>query len=134
MNTLEAFIQRHQDSQFRHKNELWAGIKAGQIIGHPEPHEANLPCQHFLLIYRRRSEHLGKYGSDHARNLRADALAFCEELEKTPDELVRFWTFEQPPKDFIVFEGINSGRVLGCLRTVSKLLVDEESWHKLWGK
>ena len=135
MNIEEQFIERHKDSEFRLKDELFAKLSSGECVldYNPEGQQSSLPCSHFLHIYRRRAEHLRRFDAPHAQRLREDALALCEELAKTPDEICRLWVFSLPPySDYTVFEGAESGRILGCLFTVDKRLAPSDEWERLW--
>jgi hypothetical protein len=92
-----------------------------------------LPCRHFLEIYRYRAVHLSRYQTAHARSLREDVLALCDELAKTPEEPVQVWRFSMAPYyNFAVFEGVNSQRILGCNSTADRRLMSEQEWEELW--
>lgn len=135
MNTQERFIEKYRDCEFRHKDELFARLRADECIikGTPEDHGRWESCRHFLSIYRIRAEHLRQFDTPHAQRLREDALALCEELAKTPDEVCRLWRFSLPPHSFyIVFEGAESGRILGCILGADKLLMPPDEWERLW--
>ena len=132
MNVQQQFIERHKNSDFRHKDELFAGLSSGDCVIESSP-DTSLPCKHFLRIYRIRAEHLQQYATPHAESLLADVLALCEELGRTPDEMCRLWNFSMPPySDLAVFEGAESDRVLGCIFAVDKRFISPDKWESLW--
>ncbi|HEX8251072.1 MAG TPA: hypothetical protein VF599_23055 [Pyrinomonadaceae bacterium] len=136
MKAQERFIERHKDSEFRYKDELFNGLNSSKFALErtSENSENSYHCKHFLDIYKHRAGHLKRYDSLHAIRLREDTLALCEELAETPDEICYVWTFSVPPySSYEVFVS-ESGKVLGTLFTVSQLKMPSDEWEKLWGK
>ena len=91
-------------------------------------------CAEVIQIYRQRADHLAKFETDHARTLRRDVLVFVGNLEASRQDQFRLWAFSMP--DGVTFHFVEqhpSGRLLGCLRTVSKLAVSNADWQELWG-
>jgi hypothetical protein len=135
MSDTEIFLDRHERSQFRHRDELLAAILSGECVltERPRPELSSLPCSYFLHIYQIRARHLEPYTTPHARSIWEDVLDLCEELEKTPDEPVQFWSFAMAPHVvFNVSEGAETLRVLGCIKAVDRRLIAPEAWEALW--
>ena len=88
MNAQDQFIERHKDSDFPHKEELFAALYSGDCVldQTTEGRHNPAPCSQLLDIYRFRAGRLRRFDTPHARRLGEDTLALCEELEKTPDE------------------------------------------------
>lgn len=135
MKALEHFIEKHKDSEFLHKEELFIGLYSGKCVldQSPESHQYLASCSELLTTHRLRAEHLRHYKTPHARRLREDTLAFCDELAKTLDERCRLWIFSMPPYcNFIVFEGAESKKILGCILAADKRLTPPDEWEGLW--
>jgi hypothetical protein len=80
-------------------------------------------CAQLLKIYRRRADHLRRYNTPHAQELRADVLDLCDALANTSEEDCQIWTFSSPPNsDYTIFEGAETGRILGCVFAKDKRL------------
>jgi hypothetical protein len=127
----QEFIARHSQSDFRHKDELLSLLTSGDATFENNP--SLVSCRDLLSIYRRRADHLQKFATPHAHQLRDDVLALCEGLATTQDENCRLWNFSSPPNsDYTVFEGAETGRILGCVLAKNKLLTPPDEWDNLW--
>lgn len=128
MKAPQEFIDRYQNDDFPHRNELFAALASGkcELRTSPEDHQASLSCSHLLSIYRRRAEHLKRFNSPYSETLQDDTLALCEELSGNLDEGCLIWIFAMPPNSkFIVFEGTQRKRILGCLYAFDRQLWDD---------
>jgi len=125
------FIARHSQSDFRHKDALLSLLTSGDAIF--ETNSSLVSCRDLLKIYRRRADHLRRFTTPHARELRDDVLALCDGLATTRDENCRLWNFSSPPNcEYTVFEGAETGRILGCVLAKNKLLTPPDEWDNLW--
>lgn len=125
------FIARHSESDFRHKDELFSLLAAGNAVF--ETNFSVVPRANLLNIYRRRAEHLQHYSTAHAQQLRDDVVALCNALATTSDESCRLWIFSVPPNSgYTVFEGMDTGRILGCVFGKDKRLTPPDEWDDLW--
>jgi len=125
------FIARHSQSDFRHKDALLSLLTSGDAIF--ETNSSLVSCRDLLKIYRRRADHLRRFATPHARELRDDVLALCDGLATTRDENCRLWNFSSPPNcEYTVFEGAETGRILGCVLAKNKLLTPPDEWDNLW--
>jgi hypothetical protein len=131
MNDQERFVAKHRDTDFRHRDELFESLATGRA--HLVTADEAVACTHLLNIYRRRAEHLRQFDTTYAHDLRNDTLDLCDVLSKTSDAHCRMWHFALPPNsDFTVFEGADSGEILGCLFGKDKRLTSDIEWEKLW--
>jgi hypothetical protein len=135
MDAAGEFIERHKDSNFRHKETLFSALSSGACALHAgdEYDRGLLTCKHYLDIYRRRLSHLQRFTTPHAQSLKEDTAVLCEGLAVAQDETCRLWVFEMPPHhSFAVFEGAQTGRVLGCIFAADKRNMSSDDWEKLW--
>ena len=132
MNTEEQFAERYKDFEFRHKEELVAGLTSGVCRLQANSAEA-VSCGHLLNVYRRRAKHLLRYNTPHAQMLRDDTLALCDELERRPNDNCIVRSFSRPPYSvFMVVEAAENGVILGCLFGADKRLMPSDEWEQLW--
>src|SRR5262245_59673223 len=127
---IEEFVARHSQSDFRHKDELLSLLASG--VTACETNSSVVSCAHLLTIYRGRADHLRTFATPHAHQLRDDVLALCDGLATTQDENCRLWNFSSPSNcDYTVFEGAETGRILGCVFAKNKLLTPPDEWDNL---
>jgi hypothetical protein len=129
------FVQQHGTKQFRHSEELLSIVARSDCsLNASDPTDDHAPCRNYLGIYRRRVKHLRAFNTQHAISIGEDCEALCRELEQTPEEPCRLWIFKSSIREFVIFEGVVTQRILGCISAVDKREVDEAAWEKLWGK
>jgi hypothetical protein len=127
------FFARHSQSEFRHKDRLFPLLASGAATC--ETNSSVVSCEQLLNIYRRRADHLRRYNTPHARDLREDVLALCNALAAATDEYCRLWNFSSPPNsDYMIFEGAETGCILGCVFARDKRLTPPDEWDSLWRK
>jgi hypothetical protein len=128
---IEEFVARHSQSDFRHKDQLFSLLASGAATC--ETNASLVTCEQLLNIYRRRADHLRTYDTPHARQLREDVLALCDALAAATDNHCRLWNFSSPPNcDYAIFEGAETGRILGCVFAKDKRLTPPDEWDNLW--
>jgi hypothetical protein len=130
--TSQEFIRSYCTEEFPHRDEL-VSVLSSESRSIKEPY-STVSCSSLLGIYRGRAQHLKKFNTPHANALQADTKAFCRNLEITAVEQCRMWNIEGLGFDFLVIVEDGTNKILGCLRTVSKLKVDEPTWKELWGE
>jgi hypothetical protein len=131
MNAEAQFVARHSQSEFRHRDELLSLLAAGDVTC--EANASSLPCAQLMRIYRRRAQHLRRYSTAHAQQLRDDVAALCDALVKASDENCLLWVFSWAPNsDYTVFEGAETGLILGCVLARDKRLTPSDEWNNLW--
>jgi hypothetical protein len=87
-----------------------------------------------LSIYRQRERHLLRFQTAHAVALRRDVGSFCEEMERVQSGKVRWLSFHLGDKTAVEFiEHLDTAKLLGAMRTVSKQDVSAADWETLWG-
>jgi len=130
------FVQLHGSKKFSHSEELFALITKGECVLSTSGLSGNfLTCRHYLGIYRRHTKHLRTYRSPHAVSMTENCEFLCRELESTPDELCRVWTFLKSPNHiFHVWEGTTTNRIWGCIHGIDKRYTEETTWENLWGE
>jgi hypothetical protein len=131
---IQRFFELCNSSSFPHREELLRGIKAGKY-SFTSNSTSEVPSEQMLDIYKVRVDILSEKKSLHAQRLKNDVWMFVNELEKTPNEKVKFWKFSvDESSSYVVFEGSNSQRILGCLLVVDRRKVSEADWQKLWSE
>jgi hypothetical protein len=91
-------------------------------------------CDEALSIYQTRAEHLARYATSHAIDLRGEVLDFCEKLGSCSGQKFRWWLFRlENGVRYAFAEHAETRALLGALRTVSKLHVSTDDWSRLWG-
>ena len=131
---IQRFFELCKSSSFPHREELLRGIETDEY-SLKKYSSSEVPSKQMLDIYKVRERLLGRKRSKHAQRLRNEVLMYINELEQAPNDKVNFWLFSiNDSSQYIVFEGVNSQKVLGCLLIVSKTKVSESEWKKLWGK
>jgi hypothetical protein len=88
-----------------------------------------------LRTYRIRAEHLHRFSTPHAEQLRADVLGFCAALEALPPEcpIVSCSLELGDGRSLILFERADTNGLLGILRTVDRRMVSDQEWAAVWG-
>jgi len=128
---IEEFVARHSQSDFRHRDQLFSLLRSSAVTC--ETDSSLVSCGHLLNIYRRRANHLQRYATSYAQQLRDDVVALCDALASTGDEHCRLWSFSSSPdSDYTVFEGAETGRILGCVFAKDKRLTPPGEWDNLW--
>jgi len=127
----DEFVERHSQSDFRHKDELFSLLASGAATY--ETNSSVVPCEQLLNIYRRRADHLRTHDTPHARQLREDVLALCNALAAATDEHCRLWEFSSSPNSrYAIFVGAETGSILGCVLAKDKRLTTPDEWDRLW--
>ena len=125
------FLARHPRAEHPYLAKIHDSLASDLCT--PEPPGRPVSCDQLLGIYRHRAEHLARFSSVHAGDLRNDVLAFCRLLELERGASAIWWTFKMPHGvSFSFIEQAESRALLGALKTVSKLDVDTEEWDRLW--
>src|SRR6185369_142400 len=127
---IEEFVAQHSQSDFRHRDQLFLLLRSSAVTCKTD--SSLVSCEHLLNIYRRRANHLLRYTTSHAQQLRDDVLALCDALANTRDEHCRLWSFSSPDSDYTVFEGAETGRILGSVLAKDKRLTTPNEWDNLW--
>ena len=95
--------------------------------------EGSLSCEELLSIYRGRANHLGKYGSEHAKQLKLSTDEFCVNLENNQGKNCRFYTLKGKLKhQYKLIILVDADELIGCLKIINKLHVTEEEWTQVW--
>ncbi len=99
------------------------------------PATAFPPGPELLRTYRLRAEHLGRFSTPHAEQLRTDIVAFCAALEALPPECpIECCSLDlNDGRSLVLFERADTHGLLGILRTVDRRMVTDEEWDSLWG-
>ena len=125
------FLARHPRAEHPYLASIHDSFASGVCT--PEPPGQPVSCDELLGIYRHRAEHLARFSTPHASDLRNDVLAFCRQLELARGASAVWWTFQMPHGvSYNFIEQAQSRALLGALKTVSKLEVDTEEWDRLW--
>ena len=132
---IEIFVALCQRSNFRSRDEILDGIRSKkyELIHHSGK---GVPTRSMLETYKRRSRHVGQLAlqSRHARQMVRDIDAYVSELENAPADEIMLWSVSVDSKShYSVFEGVSSGRILGCIFGVDKRAVSRQEWDVLWG-
>ena len=100
-----------------------------------ELEQSFVKSDHIASIYETRAEHLESFQTPHANQLLVSTRELLANLEEV--EGVRISLFEVSTKlehGYVMFVSIDTGRILGCLKVVSKLDVEPERWEEIWGR
>jgi hypothetical protein len=84
-------------------------------------------------IYKRRAKHLERFQTPHANQLSVsvrELLTNLEEVEGVPVSFCEVSTKHE--HSFSLFVSIDTGKILGCFKTVSRLDVGPERWEEIW--
>lgn len=132
--SLQKFLATIQVQDFPHKEELFDAIAAGRctfISGGGSTTDAT----QLLRIYRVRRAHLAGIRAAHAQALASDVSWFCQNLEAALQARVVICSVDIGPSYSLgFFLDAETNKVLGCLKTVSKLDVTDEQWERLWSQ
>ncbi len=133
MDVPEPFA-RHKSAPVLLEPSVQAAIREGRFISSPPT--AFPPGSVLLRTYRRRAEHLGRFSTPHAEQLRADVLAFCTALEALPPEcpIVCCSIDLNDGRSLVLFERADTNGLLGILRTVDRRMVTDQEWDDLWDR
>lgn len=132
---IEIFVALCQRSNFRSRDEILDGIRSKEyeLIRYSGK---GVPSRSMLETYKRRSRHVGQLAlqSRHAKQMVRDIDAYVSELENAPADEIMLWSVSVDSKShYSVFEGVSSGRILGCVYAVDRRTVSSEEWDALWG-
>lgn len=131
MTTAPRFLARHPSEEHPYLAAVHAAWISDSCV--LEPPTTPVSCNSLLTIYHHRAVHLTRFKARHAQDLRDDVLRFCERLAASPGASAQWWTFRLPDAVLYNFiEHSDTHRLLGALRTVSKLDVPAEEWDRLW--
>ena len=130
---MDKFEVRLRDSDLREAAALADLLDSGEYTLQSTGEIA--PVGDLLRTYQVRAEHLASFESPHARQLAASTAEFAERLaaeaEDGPVGLMH--ATGDGPESFSLFI-TGDGRILGCMRVISKLDVSEAEWAALWGQ
>lgn len=87
-----------------------------------------------LASYQIRHRNLLSKAGSHAAQLAVSIEEFCNELRVYCGPLITVTFRGERPFEFTLFLTASGERVLGCLRTVSKLGVSQDEWERLWSE
>lgn len=133
MTDCDEFLARHPRTEHLYLATIHDGVASGSCVG--QSSTSAVACDELLTIYRRRAEHLARFETQHAGNLRRDVVRFCEQLESARGSFARWWTFTMPDGVHYEFvEDTATHQLLGALKAISKLEVDPEEWARLWDR
>ena len=133
MTDHDEFLVRHARAEHPYLATVHDCVASGSCVG--ESSTSAVACDELLTIYRRRAEHLARFETKHAIDLRRDVLRFCEQLESARGASARWWIFRMPGGVHYEFvEDTEMHRLLGALKTISKIEVDSEEWACLWDR
>jgi hypothetical protein len=131
VTTPHDFLVRHLPGEHPYLKIVHDALKSGACVA--ESPGSPVSCDELLTIYRHRAAHLARFNALHARELRDNVLRFCELLAASPSATAIWWLFRMPNGVHYNFvEHSTTHRLLGALRTVSKLEVLAEEWDRLW--
>lgn len=85
-----------------------------------------------LSTQQRRHERLLAKPGAHARKLRESLEVLCARLREAGSEVGFVRVDGEPPFHYLIVLASDCSWVHGCLRVVSRLEVDEETWNELW--
>ena len=117
---------------FPHREEILQDLESRYLLTRSPG--GGVPAKSMLEIYTVRAGLLTKkLVTEHARQMLSDVSAYVKELEKAPDDFIMLWdiAFDQK-SSYALFEGVKSGRFLGCIYGVDKRKVSEDEWAALW--
>ena len=127
---IKRFKHLCRNSDFAHRDEILDGLENGTYQLQTS-NNSGVPSEQLLGIYKVREKHLAKYQSSHGRRIKDEVAAFCNELEKVPNENVILWrVLKDDISDFAIFS--NSEKILGCILGIDKRKVSENGWRKIW--
>jgi hypothetical protein len=130
------FISLCRVSTFRDRDEILDGLesrkyKLARSVGE------SVPAKSMLEVYRRRARHVSQFTdkSSHARRMVGNIVAYVCELENAPDDEIKLWRVtENGVRSYSIFQGVVSGKILGCVFGIDRRKVSEDEWKALWGE
>jgi hypothetical protein len=126
-----AFI-RHEGALALADVQSKSALRAGRFRA--TFHDSPMGAAHLLAIFKRRANHLRKYSSPHAVQLRVAMSQFCDSLRTlAPDSVVLGSQIEfDEGRSILLAERADTLELIGCLVTVSQSAVLDEEWEALW--
>jgi hypothetical protein len=126
---MEPIIKKIIESGLYHSKEVSSEANSLTLDVSDKP----LDCNELLSIYRGRAIQLKKFSSKHAIDLQFATEEFCSNLEAHDSYVCNFYHLMSPLKhEYLVSVVPDSMKVLGCLKTISKLSVTQSEWDALW--
>ncbi|MEM7456344.1 MAG: hypothetical protein AAF456_18505 [Planctomycetota bacterium] len=119
---VEQFIQLFAGESFRYSDELFQLLSSQSPAvtrsSDSEGSRGNLPCSHYLGIYRHRSASLARrnIGDAYWDDVCAAMDDLCDGLASTPDSPCCLWCIRDDVVEYVVFENTDSNTIAGCLR------------------
>ena len=133
MSTAREFLARHQPFEHPYLATVHTAMSTGACV--VEPPASAVSGDQLLGLYRHRAAHLLRFKTRHAQELREDTLRFCAQLAASPSAAIEWWVFQTAGGVHYNFaEHSGTKQLLGALKTVSKLGVSAEHWHRLWNE
>jgi hypothetical protein len=128
----EAFA-RHGSHPILAEPAIQLAIREGRI--RPTSSRPSPRAKQLLGTYRIRAEHLRKFSTLHAEQLRLSAVAFCAALEGLPPGCpIASSSLElDHGRGVVLFERADTNELLGIFSTVDRTKVSAEEWATLWG-
>jgi hypothetical protein len=128
--TSEELIKKLEQSEFSAAKDAIVALENCS----PTLNEGFVSCSELLDIYKVRLNHLSNMSSLHAQQLAGSTKEFVTCLATIGEERAQIITINPDEEvSFLIFL-LSSGKLLGCLKTISKLAVTEERWEQLWAK
>lgn len=117
---LDRFVTEFDRCEFRHCDELFAGINSGAITLHSVGDTTTSSTTELLRTFRRRLRRLDRElkstESDRTRSIRDDTAILCDRLRKHQTDRCELWIFRYNGSGTIcVYVGDKSREVLGCV-------------------
>ena len=126
------FLQLCEDSSFPHREDVLKGVRSGEY-SFEGCSSSPVPSEQLIGTYGIKAKSAARYNSTHARRLVSDTLDFLDELKGLDGEQINFWHFcVSESSQYLLFEGVKSERILGCIFTVARTKVSEDEWERLW--
>ena len=117
MNDAAAFLERYGQTEFRHSDELMAGLRSGAAVLklHDGADALKMSCNDLHQVFCKWVMEKYPYEDDAAKSMFADVYALCDGLAKTPDRPAQLWTFFIAPDCHFWVYADDRGRIAGCL-------------------
>jgi hypothetical protein len=119
--------------EFPHMVELRRALVSGSFRRASEHTLQAVAAQELLRIYQVRAKHLSSMDAEHPRRLRQDVLWMLERLPREPGATCFIGSYETNDSRYVIVEAIEPPAIVGCMRVVSRLDVDDDAWRRLWG-
>lgn len=129
---MSEFLRRHPDEHDPLLSTVREAMRSG-VCSVAEPRDILLGRE-FLGLYEIRAQHLRRFETPHAMQLRRGVEAMLAAGRARPDRAVLWWEFDLPRgRSHCFIECASSYELLAAFTAVSKLVVSDEEWADLWG-